>query len=93
MKSDRLRRIDDLVGLFVLELDAHHHPCFGDTLGDPIDTQLYYILDDQSPTPRYLTTRGSSQLENFWKQLEIVFTGSNMSPEMVDAAVTEFVFR
>jgi len=108
-KKSRIDKIWALLAKFTSKLDSSNHPCFtestytaiqglvkaieDDTLGDPTEEQLYYILDPESPTPRYLTSRGSSQLESFWKKLEKCFTGTNSSPELIDGTVTTSVFR
>ena len=80
--SDTLKHVNALVAAV---RDSH--------LGDPSNVQLYYIVNRDSATPSYYTCRGSSQLENFWKQAEQCFSGPNTSPEVADATMLQFVFR
>ena len=42
-----------------------------DMIGDPKGVTLYFCLDEDAPTRKYYTSRGSSQLESFWKSLEV----------------------
>jgi hypothetical protein len=62
-------------------------------LGDPANVQLYYTKKSGSKIPKYYTCRGSSQLENFWKQLERIVTGPNSSPEMFNAVMLYYIFK
>jgi hypothetical protein len=64
-----------------------------DMIGDPKGVTLYFCLDEGAPTRKYYTSRGSSQLESFWKSLEVIFNGPNSSPEWIDLVMTGFAFR
>ena len=47
-----------------------------DILGDPLGELLYYDTNPDAAEPTFITARGSSQLENFWRLLERVCTGA-----------------
>ena len=52
-----------------------------DQIGDPEGVTMYFCLDSSAKVKKYYTSRGSSQLESFWKSLEVIFNGPNCSPE------------
>lgn len=51
---------------------------------------MYFEAGTRDGVPHYITSRGSSQLENFWKCQEKIFTHV-ASARVVNAALTDFV--
>lgn len=86
----------DQQGNTKLKIDATHATVSvllaENRLSDPDDFDMYfYVGDDKHGLPRYLTHRGTTQLENFWKIQERIFTSPNTSPQTIQAALVDFV--
>ena len=63
-------------------------------LGDPAGVNMYFLLNPGAEgSPKYLTIRGESQIECFWKKFERICAGANTSPVLADTRSLHMVFR
>ena len=51
------------------------------------------VVDVEGRMPRYLTVRGTSQLEGFHHHLNNLLVGANYSPYLAGALTQLFVYR
>lgn len=49
--------------------------CREGLLGDPTCENMYFLVSDDGENPKFVTKRGSSQLEALWRAMEAICTG------------------
>ena len=62
----------------------------GNFVADPPNFNMYFHVNDVNGVPTYITCRGTSQLENFHRIQERIFTAANTSPEVVHYTAVDF---
>jgi hypothetical protein len=61
-------------------------------IGDPNHETIYIdVTPPGSSQCKYITARGTCQLENTWRRLEELCKGTNTSPTMADAKMLDFI--
>ena len=60
-------------------------------LKDPIAENMYFDISKDGEDPKFVTKRGSSQLEALWRALERITTGPMCSPETFDNILIDFL--
>jgi hypothetical protein len=61
--------------------------------GDPVNGNMYFLISADNEPPKFITGRGSSQLEALWRALEKLWVGATMGAETADCAMLDFFVR
>ena len=90
-------RDDDEPVLFLKNMGAVHERALkllrNGHVSDPEKYNMYYEVPSENPTdacPHYITARGSSQLENFWRIQERIFTSASCGAEVMECVMRDF---
>ena len=74
--------------LFLEDMDRTHETTrkliAGGLLGDPANDNMYFLVSSDGEHPKFITKRGSNQLEALWRALENICTGAMCGAETID---------
>jgi hypothetical protein len=62
-------------------------------LTDPVDANVYFNISDDLENPKYITIRGTSQLESLHYHIQKILSGPNCREETVHLALTDRLYR
>ena len=66
---------------------------WNDCLSDPAGESMYIDIGYDGGMPKYLCTRGTSQLESYHKHIRKMMKASRISPELWMALIASFNYR
>jgi hypothetical protein len=90
-------RYKDFNRLFKVHMEFTHQSVLEQLdagyLTDPVDENVYFNISEDLENPKYITIRGTSQLESLHYHIQKILSGPNCREETIHLALTDRLYR
>ena len=91
------QRYSSFEGLFKSRMKATHNSVIAQLaagyLSDPEDVNVYFNISNDVEKPKYITVRGTSQLESLHYHIQKILSGPNCREETMHMVLTDRLYR